>query len=594
MLSTGLLTGSGLRTGWKYRQQARTVADDASELEAVAAARVKMNTLSVPLLALSYAAELGISDESLTALLKPAVPFREQLAQGTAVIEGLAFASMPSLQADVAELKAISLQVAAGAIGFDPVETFVTKMFGDIDDLWYSAYGRIQADISAWRPPGAFALHASTLISTYQAFLSGAHVAEGTGLVLQGLGGADAKQGLIQAAGVYGVAVDQFTGHLSPKAQAAWDTMQAKPATQAFAATVQQALTVALTGAPPPFAADLERYGVAIAPSLEYTIDLNELAIAASRDLHDSALAQAAKATRSFENEIALLVVLALVSLGGVVTAGRILTRPLRRLAATAQQVHDGNFDLERLPHTGPREVATTTRAFNDMASTLKGVESRAVALAAEDFSHPELLIPLPGRTGQALQATIDSLVARISEREQQRHLLQESASHDQATGLFNRAAVIDYLTTDVARRRHAGETVGVLFIDLDGLKQLNDTYGHEFGDAALVATAEALVEATDPCDVVGRLGGDEFLVVLCHEHSGDGSEVAARVNETFARHSLTVQDVVVPLRASVGVALTRCDADTDPIELVRRADAAMYEAQRAARAARALLPSPL
>jgi hypothetical protein len=96
------------------------------------------------------------------------------------------------------------------------------------------------------------------------------------------------------------------------------------------------------------------------------------------------------------------------------------------------------------------------------MASTLKAVESRAVALAAEDFSHPELLVPLPGRTGHALQATIDSLAARIGEREQQRQLLHDAATHDQLTGLFNRAAVIEYLTNDVARRREAGETVGV------------------------------------------------------------------------------------------------------------------------------------
>jgi diguanylate cyclase len=86
---------------------------------------------------------------------------------------------------------------------------------------------------------------------------------------------------------------------------------------------------------------------------------------------------------------------------------------------------------------------------------------------------------------------------------------------------------------------------------------------------------------------VVGRVGGDEFLVVLCHDHSGDGNTVAQRVNESLSRHSLPVQDFVVPLRASVGVALARCDSDTDPMKLVRDADTAMYEAKRAARATR-------
>lgn len=266
--------------------------------------------------------------------------------------------------------------------------------------------------------------------------------------------------------------------------------------------------------------------------------------------------------------------------------AGRILTRPLRRLAAAAQQVHDGDFDLEALPETGPRELVTTTAAFNDMASTLKGVESRAVALAAEDFSRLDRHASLPGRTGRALQATIDSLAKRIGERETQRELLQEAATHDRLTGLFNRSAVFDYLTNDVARRRQAGETVAVLFVDLDGLKALNDTYGHEVGDAAISITARALIEATSGCDVVGRLGGDEFLVVLCHDHSGKGAAVAGLVQETLGRHSLTVRGLVVPLRASVGVALAACDADTDPMELVNRADQAMYEAKRAAHAA--------
>ena len=128
---------------------------------------------------------------------------------------------------------------------------------------------------------------------------------------------------------------------------------------------------------------------------------------------------------------------------------------------------------------------------------------------------------------------------------------------------------------------------MAVLFIDLDGLKQLNDTYGHEVGDTAVKATAEALLEATRHCDVVGRLGGDEFLVVLCHDHSSDGPAIAIRINESLSHRSLSVKNIVVPLRASVGAALARCDAHTDPMTLVRQADATMYQAKRSARATR-------
>ena len=86
---------------------------------------------------------------------------------------------------------------------------------------------------------------------------------------------------------------------------------------------------------------------------------------------------------------------------------------------------------------------------------------------------------------------------------------------------------------------------------------------------------------------MVGRLGGDEFLVILCHEHSSDGETVAERIRQSVTRRSIPVRDFVVPLEASVGVALAQCDSDTDPMTLVRQADEAMYEAKKAARAIR-------
>src|ERR1022692_762530 len=322
-------------------------------------------------------------------------------------------------------------------------------------------------------------------------------------------------------------------------------------------------------------------------PGLHYLANLNSLVIAASQDLHNTALALASGATHRLIGEIVFLAALILLSIGGVIIAGRVLTRPLKRLATTAFQVHNGDFEVSPLPETGPREVVTTTAAFNDMSSTLKAVESTAVALADEDLSHLEQLSPLPGRTGRALQASVDTLSQRIRERELHRQLLHQAATHDQLTGLLNRAAVLDYLTNDVSRRREAGETVAVLFIDLDELKPLNDTYGHEVGDAAIVSTGRALLEATHQCDVVGRLGGDEFLVVLCHEHSCDGDATAENIRDSVSRQSIRVDGRVIPLEASVGVALAQCDSDTDPMKLVRQADEAMYEAKKVARAVR-------
>jgi diguanylate cyclase (GGDEF)-like protein len=588
MLATGILILSSANSAWRFRQSAQVVAKDATELQVIANARAQMNSLEVPLSAVSYAAQIGISEPILDTLLHPAVPFSKQLAQGTATIADFpTFSSTPTLRADVAELQAMIPKVAAETVSFNDVHVFLTKMASDIDNVWYKAYNRLQADVASWQPPGTFEVHVSALRQTYQAFLAGGHEIEGAIFVLEGTGPADSKQELIQAAGEYQTATGEFTGQLSPKAEQAWRYLQSNPSDQRFAATIQQGLGVALTGSPPPFIGNATFAGASMTPGVHYLGDLNKLVTSASQDLHDTALAQASAASDRLAGEIVFLALLALVGFGGVIVGGRVLTRPLKKLAGAALQVHSGDFDLERLPDSGPREVVTTTEAFNDMASTLKAVEAKAVALAAEDLSDPELLTPLPGRTGHALQASVDTLAVRIRERELQRQLLHEAATHDSLTGLKNRAAVFEFLTHDVSRRREAGETVAVLFIDLDGLKPLNDTYGHEVGDTAILATGMALMQATDECDVVGRLGGDEFLVVLCHAHSCAGDSVVERIRDSVAQCRIPVQDILVPLEASVGVALTQCDGDTDPMLLVRQADEAMYEAKKTARAIR-------
>jgi diguanylate cyclase (GGDEF)-like protein len=588
MLATCILVFSSATSAWGAHRDAGKAAKDATQLAAVASARAKLSSFQLPFTAVSYAAQLGISIPVLDNLLHPAVPFQDQLAQGATVLAGYStLESTPTMRADISELRAIIPEVVAGTISFDRVDAFFLKTDADIDNIWYKDYDQLQTDIASWRPPASFEVHMAALQQTYQAFLAGGTEIGGAVYVLEGVGPTNAKQQLIQAAGEYQTAAGEFAGQLGPEAEQAWHHLQTAPADVRFAATIQQAVSVALNGTKPPLTGNLAFSGASMAPSLNYLADLNSLVTSASQDLHNAGIAQASAASRQLTVEIVLLSILALLCIGGVLVAGRVLTRPLKRLAAGAMQVSNGELDLEPLADKGPREVVTTIAAFNDMASTLRAVEEKAVGLAAEDLSDPELRRPLPGRTGQALQVSIDALSDRIHERQVQRHLLHEAATHDSLTGLLNRRAVLEYLTDDVSRRREAGETVAVLFIDLDGLKPINDAYGHEIGDAAIAATAMALTRATDECDVVGRLGGDEFLVVLCHGHSCDGDTVVQRIRQAVAQCRISVNAGVVPLEASVGVALAQCDQDTDPMMLVRKADEAMYEAKKAARSRR-------
>jgi diguanylate cyclase (GGDEF)-like protein len=593
LLSTGVLISASAVAAWRTRERAQVTAQDAARLRTIALARAELNRLEVPMTAVSYARSIGISEPQLDTLLQQSTPFRVQLQHVTAQLAAYpTFSSTTQLRSDVSRVDSLLPGVENGTASYPDVHGFLTvKMAGDVNNLWYAAYNQQQSDIDAWQPPGSFEVHAAALRQTYAAFLAGGNEIEGGIYVLEGVGPSDSKQELVQAAGDFQTATSQFQGHLGPNAQQAWTTVQTSPADQHFAATIDQGLGVALNNERPPFLGNLTFAGASMTPSLHYLGDLDALVTAASTDLQNTSTAQANSATSRLVVELVFLALLAILCLGGIVVASRVLTRPLQKLAGAAHRIRSGDFDTERLDEQGPREIATTIGAFNEMSSTLKAVQTKAIALADEDLTNPDLLTPLPGRTGMALQASVDLLATRIRERELQRQLLHEAATHDALTGLLNRSAIIRYLRDDVSRRRDAGETVAVLFVDLDGLKPLNDNFGHEVGDTAILTTAMALMFATEPCDVVGRLGGDEFLVVLCHRHSCDSDRVVERIRDSIIARNISVDGTRLALEASVGIALAQCDSDTDPMVLVRQADEAMYEAKKAARMMRDRTP---
>ncbi|HZI39225.1 MAG TPA: sensor domain-containing diguanylate cyclase, partial [Acidimicrobiia bacterium] len=170
------------------------------------------------------------------------------------------------------------------------------------------------------------------------------------------------------------------------------------------------------------------------------------------------------------------------------------------------------------------------------------------------------------------LAAALERLRAQENER--------QAALLDPLTGLPNRALILDHLRLALSRSRRRPSTVGVLFVDLDHFKIVNDTMGHEAGDAVLVATGERLRAALRPPDTVGRLGGDEF-VAIC-EDIGGAEEVLAVAERLAAslHRSVHVAGRDVPIRASIGVALSTSNA-TEPAALLTEADGAMFWAKR-------------
>jgi diguanylate cyclase (GGDEF)-like protein/PAS domain S-box-containing protein len=168
-----------------------------------------------------------------------------------------------------------------------------------------------------------------------------------------------------------------------------------------------------------------------------------------------------------------------------------------------------------------------------------------------------------------------------ISERKALEAELERQASHDPLTGLPNRRAFVDRLGQALRTRRRKGKRkVGVLFMDLDRFKTINDSLGHEVGDRILVNVAERIKNRLRPENVLARFGGDEFAVLL--EDATDSSEalrVAQRIVESF-REPFTLDDQQLIVSTSVGIALGTVHANDDPEGMLREADAAMYRAK--------------
>ncbi len=193
----------------------------------------------------------------------------------------------------------------------------------------------------------------------------------------------------------------------------------------------------------------------------------------------------------------------------------------------------------------------------------------------------------------RALQASKVRLEERVRERTLELQQANEAlaaanrklaitAATDELTGLANRRHFYDRAARELERLRGAGSTASVIMIDLEHFKEINDSFGHEAGDGVLRSIQEPLLQSLRPRDLTGRIGGEEFLVLLSGEPLDTALAVARRIRQAIEDAVFVHRDCRLPVTASLGVA--QWDGHSSLDALINSADEALYLAKQKGR----------
>lgn len=177
--------------------------------------------------------------------------------------------------------------------------------------------------------------------------------------------------------------------------------------------------------------------------------------------------------------------------------------------------------------------------------------------------------------------AELERLHEKIANLEERVRQLDALAHQDSLLSIPNRRGFMRELEVLIGRVSRYGESAAMLFVDIDGLKRINDSFGHKAGDEALIEVAKALTDGVRRSDYVGRLGGDEFGVLLAHATEESARETAGRLTERIQAAKTRCDGNDVSLGVAIG--MTAILPDDSPESAIARADQAMYREKSAA-----------
>jgi diguanylate cyclase (GGDEF)-like protein len=281
----------------------------------------------------------------------------------------------------------------------------------------------------------------------------------------------------------------------------------------------------------------------------------------------------------------------------------RLLEGTLVRMGHSVTAVADGTAALRALLATdGPRfAILDWMMPGADGLTVCRDVRTKAgayvyiVVLTARD--RPEdRLVALDAGVDDFLTKPLDQVELRVRLRSgarvvdlQSRLLetqkaLEHQATHDVLTGLGNRRMILDALAAELSRSSRERRPLAIAIGDLDRFKEINDTFGHATGDLVLEIAAKRLQSVLRPYDTVGRLGGEEFLLLLPGCNQAEALDTAERARLAVGREPIAGPSGPIPISISLGVASWTSTETTEAVTLVAAADLALYRAKAGGR----------